>query len=355
MSNTKSKLLAKYMESLHLDKPALDKLKQELWQGNDALQRWWAYEVKVAEGNPDASKQPESPWEQIAGVEHLAWYGRSGVPYRQHNELVADLRYHNIRDLLARFFLTVHAQTGRMSNWRGFCIGITSLASNPLLRSRGYYDSPQHVPMFDYDGKNIKTKVKKDIKQLQKKYRLGNATIYTTKSGLHVYFFSDVVPWKIYREMLQSVDCCRGFAKATVAQSYAVLRVSAKYTEFDIEPYKVVTSPHQAGKRPGRKAAVVQALLDLGRQCGTHFASLYPQWARFQEDPRPWKPSTRKKVVRRVKKIPPEELDYKKWLAESAKLPPQGWVTVDVSSMGATTDPTTIQWNTVSNSSNNYF
>jgi hypothetical protein len=51
-------------------------------------------------------------------------------------------------------------------------------------------------------------------------------------------------------------------------------------------------------KRPLKKAHVIQELISLGQQCGTHLASLYPQWGRFREDVKEWrsppKPKTRK-------------------------------------------------------------
>ena len=165
--------------------------------------------------------------------------------------------------------------------------------------------------MFDYDGKNIKTRVKKDVKQLQKQFGLGDASIYETRRGLHVYFFSDLVVNDQYAEMLNSVNCCKGFKNSYERNGFAVLRVSAKYTEFDILPYKVIISPNRGSTRPGRKAALIQELLRLGQECGTHLASLYPQWGHYQEDMTPWKAGGKKRPGRRVKKVSKEEY-YKK-------------------------------------------
>ncbi len=84
-----------------------------------------------------------------------------------------------------------------------------------------------------------------------------------------------------------------------------MLRVSAKYTQFDILPYTVVVSRNQTERRPGRKAAVIQELLQQGLRCDTHFAQLYPQWANYTEDQKPWKahgPPGRGKQVRKISK-----------------------------------------------------
>lgn len=260
----------------------------------------------------------DNPWARTHGKEVLIWYPRKSRQggYSDHSINMGWLGYHNIRDLLARFFLQAHKHHGRVKNWREHCIGITSKI-NSLDHPEG--ETGWHMPMFDYDGKNIKTKVKKDIKKLQKEYGLGDASIFTTQSGLHVYFFLDMVPIEGLLSMLETVSCCRGFIEATRRNGYAVLRVSAKYTEFDIAPYKTIISPNRSAARPGRKAALIQGLLRLGQECGTHFASLYPQWAYYREDRKPWKPPQRRKTTRRVRKISKEEIEgaKKKKLASS--------------------------------------
>ncbi len=235
-------------------------------------------------------------WAHVRSAEMLVHYPRkanqAGRYDPDHTVNPGWLNYHNVKDLLARFFVTVHANYGKVRNWRELCIGITS------LDHKG-----GHLPMFDYDGKNIKTRVKKDVKQLQNQFGLGDASIYETRRGLHVYFFSDLVEQGQYTEMLNSVGCCKGFKSSFERNGYAVLRVSAKYTEFDILPYKVIISPKRGPNRPGRKSALIQELLRLGQECGTHFASLYPQWGHYQEDMSPWKAGGKNKPGRRVKKI----------------------------------------------------
>lgn len=274
-------------------------------------------------------------WAHVRGAEMLVYYPRTakqGDTYDDQTVNPGWLSFHNIKDLLARFFMTVHANYGKVGNWRGLCIGITSMDHGG-----------DQMPMFDYDGKNIKTRVKKDIKQLQKQFGLGDATIYETRKGLHVYFFSNLVEREQYTEMLNSVVCCKGFKHSFEKNGYAVLRVSAKYTEFDILPYKVIISPNRGMTRPGRKAALIQELLRLGQECGTHFASLYPQWGRYQEDLAPWKPAGKKKPMRRIKKISHAEYKAKQKLRKEkmykmtgfgAPNPPSNW--------GSTTTTATI-------------
>jgi hypothetical protein len=259
----------------------------------------------------DASPPEPSPWDRVPYEEMLVQYPRKSKQedgYEDHTQNPGWLRYQNIQDLLARYFITIHANYGKVRNWREMCIGITSMDSG----------TGDHMPMFDYDGKNIKTKVKKDVKQLQSKFKLGDATIYETRKGLHVYFFSDLVSWDTYREMMESVNCCKGFKRASNNHGYSVLRVSAKYTDFDILPYKVVISPHRGASRPGRKAALVQELLRQGQECGTHIASLYPQWAIFREDESPWRVA--KRATKRVRKVSKEEFLEKKKAALHAKM-----------------------------------
>jgi len=254
-------------------------------------------------------------WLRVLRKIKLVYYPRKHNMMGDYNsEEIGDIggcTFHNVKELLARFFVTIHAKRGKITNWRNFCIGITSQIQ------RG--GETVHLPMFDFDGQHIKTRVKKDIKLLQKKFRLSDATIYETKGGLHVYFFTDAVSKNDYMSMLNTVQVCKGFRSAAKRRGYAVLRLSAKYTTFDIIPYKVMTSPNRGGKREGVKAAIIKELLRQGQECGTHFASMYPQWACYTEDEVPWKPPTRTKkgkLIRKMKKMPVAEPGYV--LAETA-------------------------------------
>ncbi|GAG00745.1 unnamed protein product, partial [marine sediment metagenome] len=194
--------------------------------------------------------------------------------------------------------------------WRGNCIGI----------SNSYFDGTGTLmPVLDYDGKNVKTRIRKDVKLLQKGYRLGDAWVYETRRGFHVYFLCDRSSRKIYEEMLHQTAACKGFKRATSNRGYAVLRVSAKYTDFDIKFLYVLSARDKKLRRMPRKAHLIQALLALGEDCGTHFASLYPQWANYQEDPQEWKPARARKG-KRIRKTQSRE-HYNKWLAKKGITP----------------------------------
>jgi hypothetical protein len=227
--------------------------------------------------------------------EQLVFYLRKNQDYDNNNSNQGPgyLEFVNVKELLARFFVGTYFQVAKVKNWRSQCIGITSMMQ-PAHES---YGGP-HMPMFDYDG-NVKKKIKKDVATFQDKYGLGDAWVYKTKKGYHVYFFCDQVSYEIYMQMLKEADCCKGFRDRSLKRRFAVLRVSAKYTKFDIELEYILKSKNTSVvKRPLRKALIIQELLSLGQQCGTHFASLFPQWARFKEDIKEWrsppKPKTRK-------------------------------------------------------------
>lgn len=246
-------------------------------------------------------------------IEQLVFYPRLQI-YGGETTTPGQLIYTNIKSLLARFFITCHSELDRIENWRLFCIGITSRdygASSNIER--------MHMPMFDYDGKNIKTYVKKQIKHLQKEYSLGDAWIYKTHGGLHVYFFTDLVREEVYLTILKHSNCCDGFSKITLTNKYGVLRISAKFTKFDIKLQYILRSKKRSIKRMSRKALLIQEMLKMGNECDTHFASLFPQWAYFEEDSFPWKQNKRKIPLGKIKSkktfpkmpaIPPLPINY---------------------------------------------
>jgi len=198
-------------------------------------------------------------------TEQLVWYPRKadvGAGYDDNTAAVDPIQYTNIVDLLARFFIQSHAMWGVIKNWRSNIIGCTSICFQ-----QGIPFGPMHMPMLDYDGKNVKKIVRKDVKTLQKDYGLGNAWVYETRRGFHVYFFTDVVTWDQYHEMLEKVHCCKGFKRASINRGYAVLRVSAKYTDFDISLLYVLESGCTKLRRLPQKAHVIQALIKLGQDC----------------------------------------------------------------------------------------
>jgi hypothetical protein len=236
-----------------------------------------------------ADPKPAQQGAHVVNQEILVYYPRISDDQKDYDDqtvTLGALHYINVRDLLARFFLHSHYSFGKLNNWRNMCIGISSWASTGRVNN--------HMPMFDYDGRNIKTLIRKDVKRLQKEYDLGPAWVYGTKRGFHVYFFTDAVEESVYFEMLDKIQCCKGFKSAAKKRGYGVLRISAKYTQFDIELDKIIPARSKRLRRKLRKAHLVEALIDMGQECGTHLASLFPQWCGFQEDPKPWKPRSKK-------------------------------------------------------------
>ncbi len=250
--------------------------------------------------------KPKVATPDYLSYEQLVYYPRENKAYDGNSaeQGPGNLAFINVRELLARFFVGVHFQMERISNWRTKCIGITSMI-------KPYDEGPggHHMPMFDYDG-NVKKKIRADVARLQSEHGLGDAWVYRTKRGYHVYFFCDQVPWKEYMQFVEEADCCSGFKKQTARNGFSVLRVSAKYTQFDIElEYILQRQNTSVLKRPLRKAHLIQELISQGQQCGTHLASLYPQWARFREDPKEWRASAKAKTRRVRRKSPRNEVE----------------------------------------------
>jgi len=111
--------------------------------------------------------------------------------------------------------------------------------------------------------------------------------------------------------MFEQVQCCKGFKRSARHRGYSILRVSAKYTDFDIKLLYVLAANDGKLRRLSRKAHTIQALIGLGQECGTHIASMYPEWAHFKQDPKEWKPSPKKNTAKRIKKakkIPDPEM-----------------------------------------------
>ena len=223
-----------------------------------------------------------TPFRRHQRAEVLVYYPRHSPrgDYIENTCNMGEILYTNIRSLLARFFIGIHASPERIKDWRSWCIGAISWVSSSTNR---------HMPMFDYDGKNVKTQLKKDVKLLQERYALGDAWVYHTKRGFHVYFFTDLVPWDEYWAMLCETKCCKGFRTAAKRHNYGTLRVSAKYTKFDIGLEYILRSQKRYPRRMIRKAHLIQELLKMGQDCETHFASLFPQWAQFREDETEWR------------------------------------------------------------------
>ncbi len=276
------------------------------------------------------SNQMEPPQEDTPAnyqKEMLVWYPRKlvGDGYSDNTQIVSDLCHYNVQDLLARFFVQCHAQWGKIPNWRENIIGCTSYYFNTSVLC--------HMPMFDYDGKNVKKVLRKDVKLLQETNGLGDAWVYETRRGFHVYFFCDSVTRNEYYAMLDATECCKGFRRMAKHKGFAVLRVSAKYTDFDIKPLYVLPAKDGKLRRMTRKAHTIRALLDLGGQCGTHFASMFPQWAYFQEDRKEWKPAVKGPVAKRIKKATSFNMKLEKMV--SINSPPPELITFNTTTTTA--------------------
>lgn len=322
---------------------SIEKASEQLQE--QMVAKWTSVQSKKA----PVLKQKEQHHPDLA-EEMLVFYPRKGIAgdYEDNTVDMGTFQHFNIRDLLARFFIEVHAHYGGVPNWRHNIVGITSMHF-------GHPNCPNaHLPMFDYDGKNVKKRIRKDVKLLQQQHGLGDAWVYETKRGFHVYFFCDAVPRDAYLDMLEEVKCCRGFKKAARSRGYSVLRVSAKYTDFDIKFLYVLAAKERRLQRMPRKAHTIRALLDLGQRCGTHFASLFPQWAHFQEDPQEWKPSPkRKKAARKGKRIRKLSAD-EEYIGLNNKVK-MAWDTAVVNNITTSTTSTaafTVTWTSLNNKTN---
>jgi len=188
---------------------------------NNPLEKaFFSIEKKYMEGlkvkvDPSTSKEI---FPRYKDSECLVYYPRHqrGGDYSDNTVNPGEMEYINLKSLLARFFITSHSRFGRGYNWREFCIGVISCHWDN-------HGNELHMPMFDFDGKNIKTHVKKQVKALQEKYGLGDAWIYRSKRGLHVYFFTDLVARNEYMDMLAESECCKGFRRATENHGWGTL------------------------------------------------------------------------------------------------------------------------------------
>ena len=93
-----------------------------------------------------------------------------------------------------------------------------------------------------------------------------------------------------------------------------------------------------------RQAHTIQGLIDLGQQCGTHFASMFPQWAYFQEDDKEWKKAakgpTKKTTGKRIKKIgnkveaPMEDKHYTHYTPKGYTVQGESFIVPDTQATG---------------------
>lgn len=210
----------------------------------------------------------------------LTAYSRSR-PYSENESEPYNIGFVNVKDLLATFFLRFKHRDQRVANWRNFCVGVYSVFGVSSL----------HLPMFDYDG-HSRHKVIGHVKSLQRKEKLGPAWIYKTKRGFHAYFFCDAIEWRTYSDMLSSEEVCAGFAKCSINRGAAILRISSKYTQHDINLDCIVGEEN--GKRLHYFGQTIKAILEIGEIEKAHLAKLFPEQARYVEDVNEWQPPKKK-------------------------------------------------------------
>ncbi len=105
-------------------------------------------------------------------------------------------------------------------------------------------------PLFvDYDWTTL-AKVRRSVKRLQRKWRLGDAYVYASvKTSLHVKFFYDWFPFKKIVQILESDPAIdKGYIAIAKRQRGCVLRTCAKPNRPAPKPVAVIKSLHQQNK-----------------------------------------------------------------------------------------------------------
>jgi hypothetical protein len=206
----------------------------------------------------------------------FAMYPRNSGP-GDPNTFWFSVDFSNLQEMLANLFLQAHYRKLKGANWRGFTLAVGS--SMPV----NIYS--KHMPIMGYAGRNVRKTIKQDVGKLQAEFGLGPARVMAAST------------------------CSPGFKDAFDRLSFGLMRVSAQYTSFDILRRDYLLPSDTTPRRPHILGLAVEHMLDLGDQCGTHLASLFPQWCKFIEDDTPWRPN---KVSRR------------NWEAAAGAVPPPG-------------------------------
>ena len=91
-----------------------------------------------------------------------------------------------------------------------------------------------HVLFLDYDIRNI-ADVEESVRELQSFWRLGEARIFKTRNGFHVFFFYDIMPYERARMIVgfaKFVDPL--FKQISYYYDHKSIRVAGKYQHRDI-------------------------------------------------------------------------------------------------------------------------
>lgn len=91
-----------------------------------------------------------------------------------------------------------------------------------------------HIIMLDYDIPDIE-KVVQSVRELQEFWKLGDAEVFKTRNGHHVFFWYDHVP---YERLKQIIDFARYvdpmYKYISKYYDHKTIRVAGKYKEKDI-------------------------------------------------------------------------------------------------------------------------
>ena len=111
----------------------------------------------------------------------------------------------------------------------------------------------RHIIMLDYDEVTLE-EVKYSVDELQTFWKLGQADIFKTRNGFHVFFWYDIVPYERLKMIIhyaRDVDPMFKF----ISQYYdrKTIRVAGKYQEKDIEYVETIST----GRRPSEIDAMI--------------------------------------------------------------------------------------------------
>jgi len=114
---------------------------------------------------------------------------------------------------------------------QSFAIGMNSTVDS---------DKNLHILMLDFDIED-KEKVRESIQEIQEFWNLADAYVYTTKNGMHVLFYEDIMPYERCKMIIayaKYVDPL--FKYISKYHNHKTLRVAGKHgMQQDIELYSV--------------------------------------------------------------------------------------------------------------------